>query len=203
MTLDNIRDSNTQSTMPMIGPVKEVGGILETLTTSQNEEDLNSILSMAQFNANFNSKFTNSTTLGNHAEPYICLPSYQMSLSRIRDNKKQQQENTIDSTNLLKTKVQTNRKPRFDIVQENPLKELQKCNPQLSDTTKQYKQSNCRGLHLQMPKQQIGSNCSQEQAIQQEIFAPLLDGGLCSRRFKQYLYHQRNNKHVNSLLFLK
>lgn len=246
MALEDFRDSDSQSPMPVIWPLNEPGGILETLT-SQNEDDLKSILSMAQFNTNLDSDVTNSTTLGSSSssrsaiadvylhshgttmEPCISLPSFQMLLLshnpmnniytddvyshlcqfRERDSKRQHLGNTIGSSNLHKRKVQTRRiDSNQEVIQEFLLKELQECNPQLKEMIKQYKQqmqiqqqilqpaSNLTGFRLQIPKQQIRSSL-QEQVNQQEIFAPLLDGALCSRRFKQYLYHLRNNKHVS------
>ncbi|KAI3468795.1 hypothetical protein Pfo_025458 [Paulownia fortunei] len=118
------------------------------------------------------------------------------------------------------------KKPRLDVNQENIhhhqqeisqellLKELQDCNPQLTAMIKQYRQQTqlqppilhsapqLRGFHLQLPKQQMGS-LLQDQGNQQVTFAPLLDGGICSRRFKQYLYHLRNNIHDNGIAYWK
>lgn len=123
------------------------------------------------------------------------------------------------------TLTPTLKKPRLDVNQENIqqqqqeqemiqellLKELQDRNPQLTEMIQQYRQQNqlqqinsalqLRGFHLQLPEQQIRS-ILQDHHNQQGTFAPLLDGALCNRRLKQYLYHLRNNIHVSYFSWL-
>ncbi|KAL3818113.1 hypothetical protein ACJIZ3_004018 [Penstemon smallii] len=121
------------------------------------------------------------------------------------------------------------KKPRFEVNQENIqnhqllqqqiipelfLRELQDRNPQLKAMIKQNMQQNqlqqsilnsvpqLRGLHPQLPEKQI-RNLVQDQGNQQMCFPPLLDGGICSRRFMQYLYHLRNRPHDNSITYWK
>ncbi|KAK6137542.1 hypothetical protein DH2020_028708 [Rehmannia glutinosa] len=98
------------------------------------------------------------------------------------------------------------------IIEEMMLKELQDRNPQLVAMIEQHGLRNqlqlpilhsapqLRGFQLQLPKQQIIS-LMQDQGNLQTSFAPLLDGGICSRRLKQYLYHLRNNTHDNSIAY--
>ncbi|KAK6158112.1 hypothetical protein DH2020_005426 [Rehmannia glutinosa] len=100
------------------------------------------------------------------------------------------------------------------IIEEMMLKELRDQNPQLVAMIEQYGLRNqlqlpilhsapqLRGFQLQLPKQQI-INLMQDQGNLQTSFAPLLDGGICSRRLKQYLYHLRNNTHDNSIAYWK
>ncbi|XP_011081030.1 probable transcriptional regulator SLK3 isoform X2 [Sesamum indicum] len=104
------------------------------------------------------------------------------------------------------------------IIQELLLKELQDQNPQLKGMIKLHRQKNqlqqlnlhtapqIRGYHLQLPKQlqeQQMISLLQDQGNQQGTRAPFLDGGICSRRFMQYLYHLRNHTHDNDISYWK
>ncbi|KAG8374857.1 hypothetical protein BUALT_Bualt10G0039200 [Buddleja alternifolia] len=100
------------------------------------------------------------------------------------------------------------------IIQELLLKELQDRNPQLKAMIKQYREQNqlqppilhsvaqLRGFHLEPTKQQMRSFLH-DQGNQPGIFTPLLDSGICSRRFMQYLYHLRNLTHDNGIAYWK
>lgn len=155
----------------------------------------------------------------------------QSCLAGEEESDKQNSEGAVGSTNLCKTKclvrmqpehrvlAQILKKPRLDVnqgnihnhqqetIEELLLKELQDGNPQLKAIMQQsvlHLSPHHRRFHLQMPKQlpeQKTRILLHDQCNQQETFAPLLDGGICSQRLKQYLYHMRNGKHV-SFLFL-
>ncbi|KAL0393483.1 UNVERIFIED_CONTAM: putative transcriptional regulator SLK3 [Sesamum latifolium] len=104
------------------------------------------------------------------------------------------------------------------IIQELLLKELQDQNPQLKGMIKLHRQKNqlqqpnlhtapqIRGYHLQLPKQlqeQQMISLLQDQGNHQGTRVPFLDGGICSRRFMQYLYHLRNHTHDNDISYWK
>ncbi|CAA0842247.1 Probable transcriptional regulator SLK1 [Striga hermonthica] len=57
-----------------------------------------------------------------------------------------------------------------------------------------------RGFNLPPPNQ-IMRTTLQDQVNLQMAFMPFLEGGICSRRLKQYLYHLRNNTHDNSISY--
>lgn len=109
--------------------------------------------------------------------------------------------------------IQQQQQQQQNIIRELLLKELQDSNPHLKAMMSQQSQlqqqilqsaPQVRGLHLQIPKQlptQQMRVLLQDQGNQQETFAPLLDGCICSHRLKQYLYHLRNNRHVSYLLW--
>ncbi|KAL0312655.1 UNVERIFIED_CONTAM: putative transcriptional regulator SLK1 [Sesamum radiatum] len=111
----------------------------------------------------------------------------------------------------------TQQQQQQKIIQELLLKELQDQNPQLKGMIKLHRQKNqlqqpnlhsapqIRGYHLQLPKQlqeQQMISLLQDQG-QQGTRVPFLDGGICSRRFMQYLYHLRNHMHDNDISYWK
>ncbi|XP_057791468.1 probable transcriptional regulator SLK2 [Salvia miltiorrhiza] len=149
---------------------------------------------------------------------YNCDIFSQLCRAREEESNKQKLEGAVGSTDLCKTKRQCNqnsvparmqrepgilapvlKKPRLHVgqgniqqqqqqesIQELLLKELD-CNPQLKK---------------QLPKQKMRI-LLHDQGNQQETSAPLLDGGICSRRLKQYLYHMRSNTHDNGISYWK
>ncbi|KAL7123131.1 hypothetical protein ACP275_01G086100 [Erythranthe tilingii] len=148
------------------------------------------------------------------------------------ERKKQLKKNTRSCTDLHKTtNVQICRdslrvapiakRTRLDVNQEEEimkelyLKELQNRNPQLTAMINQCRQQNLnpilnsaqhlRGAHFQQQLQnQHTRNLLEESGNTQRVaFAPLLDGAICSRRLKQYLYHLRNNIRDNNIAYWK
>ncbi|KAL0329734.1 UNVERIFIED_CONTAM: putative transcriptional regulator SLK1 [Sesamum radiatum] len=101
------------------------------------------------------------------------------------------------------------------IIQELLLKELQDQNPQLKGMIKLHRQKNqlqqpnlhtapqIRSYHLQLPKQLQEQQMISLLQDQQGTRVPFLDGGVCSRRFMQYLYHLRNHTHDNDISYWK
>ncbi|XP_042067342.1 probable transcriptional regulator SLK1 [Salvia splendens] len=146
---------------------------------------------------------------------------YQLCQAREEESNKQKLEGAVGSTNLCKTKslvrmqpehilARILKKPRGnihhhqqEIIQELLFKELQDGNPQLKAIMQQSISHSApyhRRCHLLMPKQlpkQKARILLPEQCNQQDTIAPLLDGGICSRRLKQYLYHMEMDNGIS------
>ncbi|KAH6818198.1 hypothetical protein C2S51_001801 [Perilla frutescens var. frutescens] len=131
---------------------------------------------------------------------------------------RRKQESSILAPVLKKPRLDDNQgniqqqQQEQEIIHELVLKELQDCNPHLKAMMKQHRPQTqlqqqilqstpqLRGFHLQLPKQQMRV-LLHDQGNQHESFAPLLDGGICSYRLKQYLHHLRNNRHDNDISY--
>ncbi|KAL6556354.1 hypothetical protein OROGR_005642 [Orobanche gracilis] len=105
-----------------------------------------------------------------------------------------------------------------EIIEKLLLKKSQDCNSQLLEMIEKYGLQNNQNNQLQepilhpapqfrgfnsQPQKKVMRCAFQDQGNLQTTFAPLLDGVICSRRLKQYLYHLRNNAHDNGIAYWK
>ncbi|GFQ06826.1 probable transcriptional regulator slk1 [Phtheirospermum japonicum] len=177
-----------------------------------------------------NSIPTQNTLISRNMEPYTSLPSKPVSFSvnnpvnvcqsGQKERKKKPSEKTCRPVKMKKeiasSLAPSPKRPRADVIsqekvqQENTekllLRELQERNLQLTAMIKNY------GLQNQVQKPIVHSAPPQLRGFNMQIprqgnvqtgFAPLLDGSICSRRLKQYLYHLRNNTHDNGIAYWK
>ncbi|KAL6501647.1 hypothetical protein OROGR_026780 [Orobanche gracilis] len=120
---------------------------------------------------------------------------------------KKQRVDVINQQNIQKQKQ--------EIIEKLLLKKSQDCNSQLVEMIEKYGLQNnqlqepilhpapqFRGFNSQ-PQKQVMRCAFQDQGNLQATFAPFLDGVICSRRLKQYLYHLRNNAHDNGIAYWK
>ncbi|KAL3645385.1 hypothetical protein CASFOL_010565 [Castilleja foliolosa] len=171
-----------------------------------------------------------NTSVSRNMEPYISLPSNPVSFSvndhvnvcqsGQKERKKKQSEKTCRPVNIKKETVSSlapsPKRPRADVISQEKVqkeifkkllsRELQERNLQLSGMIKNYGLQNQvqKPIVHSAPPQLMGFNVQIPRQVNvQTGFAPLLDGSICSRRLKQYLFHLRNNTHDNGIAYWK